>query len=239
MEYIVGIFIFCLILFIYLHVTFQLRTSDDLEVYELENVSKNKLEEVCDIRQPVIFDYYNEPITSSISTKSLEATYPSFEVKIRNMDDFNDGAFLPLHLNAALKLVTDNKNRYYSENNTDFLQDTSAIKHMKYNDEYIRPYMVSNCNYDIMFGSEGVTTPFRYELNYRNYFYVTQGSIVVKLAPPKSTRYLAEYDDYENFEFRSPINPWNVAQHHKADFDKIKCLEVKLTPGKILFIPAY
>jgi len=239
MEYIVGIFIFCLILFIYLHVTFQLRTSDDLEVYELENVSKNKLEEVCDIRQPVIFDYYNDQMTSSINTKSLEATYPSFEVKIRNMDDFNDGSFLPLHLNAALKLVTDNKNKYYSENNTDFLQDTGAIKHMKYNDEYIRPYMVSNCNYDIMFGSEGVTTPFKYELNYRNYFYVTQGSVVVKLSPPKSSRYLAEYDDYENFEFRSPIDPWNVAQHHKADFDKIKCLEVKMTPGKILFIPAY
>jgi len=239
MEYIVGIFIFCLILFIYLHVTFQLRTSDDLEVYELDNVSKNKLEEVCDIRQPVLFDYYNDAVTSSINIKNLEATYPSFEVKIRNMDDFGDGSYLPLHLNAALKLVNENKNKYYSESNTDFLHETGVVKHMKYNDEYIRPYMVSNCNYDIMFGTNETTTPFRYELNYRNYFYVTQGEIIVKLAPPKSSKYLAEYNDYENFEFRSAINPWNVAQQHKADFDKIKCLEVKITPGKIIFIPAY
>ena len=31
MEMIIGFFVFCLVLFIYLHVMFQLRTSDDLE----------------------------------------------------------------------------------------------------------------------------------------------------------------------------------------------------------------
>ena len=31
---------------------------------------------------------------------------------------------------------------------------------------------------------------FRYDLNYRNYYTVTQGSISVKLSPPKSSKYL-------------------------------------------------
>jgi hypothetical protein len=59
------------------------------------------------------------------------------------------------------------------------------------------------------------------------------------MAPPKSTKYLYPVNDYENFEFRSQINPWNPQTKFKADFDKIKCLEIVLVPGKFLFIPAY
>jgi hypothetical protein len=68
---------------------------------------------------------------------------------------------------------------------------------------------------------------------------VTQGSITIKLAPPKSSKYLHPIEDYENFEFKSPINPWNPQPKYKIDFDKIKCLEITLNPGKILYIPAY
>jgi hypothetical protein len=90
-----------------------------------------------------------------------------------------------------------------------------------------------------MIGSQGTVTPFRYELNYRNYFLVTEGSVVVKMAPPKSSKYLHTVYDYENFELRSPVDPWNPQKHYAIDFDKIKCLEITLTPGKSLHIPAY
>ena len=56
---------------------------------------------------------------------------------------------------------------------------------------------------------------------------------------PKNIKYLNPELDYENFEFRSPINPWNPQPNYKADFDKIKCLEFTLLPGKTLYIPAY
>ena len=45
--------------------------------------------------------------------------------------------------------------------------------------------------------------------------------------------------DYENFEFKSPVNPWSPQPKYIADFDKMKCLEFTLTPGKTLFLPAY
>ena len=128
---------------------------------------------------------------------------------------------------------------YFSEGNIDFLQETGAIKNMSYNDEFLRPYLVSNCYYDVLFASKDLETPFRYDLNYRNYYLVTQGSIKIKLSPPKSSKYLYPIDDYENFEFKSEINPWNPQAKYKADFDKIKCLEIVLTPGKLLYIPAY
>jgi hypothetical protein len=45
--------------------------------------------------------------------------------------------------------------------------------------------------------------------------------------------------DYETFEFLSPVSPWNVQDRYKADYAKIKTLQVELVPGKIIFIPAY
>ena len=39
------IIIFCLVLFIYIHIYFHFKTSNDLEVYELEKPSKDKFEE--------------------------------------------------------------------------------------------------------------------------------------------------------------------------------------------------
>jgi hypothetical protein len=68
---------------------------------------------------------------------------------------------------------------------------------------------------------------------------VTQGSIKIKLIPPKSAKYLYAISDYDNFEFISPVNPWNVQSQFRADFDKLKTLEVELTKGQIIYIPAY
>jgi len=244
LNIIIGLFIFCIVLFFYLHIQFHLKTSDDLEIYEIEQASKDKMEEICDLRQPVLFDCDEDgsKIIQTTNKDFLLENYHIFEVKIRDSldTDTDSELYVPLLLRVANKLFVDDKQSlYFSENNTDFLVETGAVKNMMYNDEFLRPHLVSNCNYDVMFGSNGVTTPFRYELNYRNYFMVTQGSIKIKLSPPKSIRYLYPVIDYENFEFRSPINPWNPQPKFRADFDKIKCLEIVLTPGKYLFIPAY
>ena len=241
MEIVIGFFIFCLVLFIYLHVQFHLKTGEDLEMYEVDEPSKEKLEEICDIRQPVLFDFDNKQIIDNTNKTYIAANYYAFETKIRNVKDDSDSElYIPLPLHAAIKLFNEDKtSSYLSENNSEFLEETGVVKSMKHHDSFLRPYMVSNCNYDIMLGSKDMCTPFRYEINYRNYFLLTQGSAQIKMSPPQNTRYLYPNYDYENFEFRSPINPWSPQPKYKADFDKMKCLEFTLTPGKTLFLPAY
>ena len=242
MEIIIGFFIFCLVLFIYLHVQFHMKTGEDLEMYEVDQPSKEKLEEICDIRQPVLFNFDCQTIVDTSSKSYITKNYNAFEVKIRNIKetDSNTELYIPLPLHAADKLFNEDTNSsYLSENNSDFLEETGVGKNLKYNDEFLRPYMVSNCNYDIMLGSANVCTPFRYEINYRNYYLLTEGSAQIKLTPPHNIRYLYPNYDYENFEFRSPVNPWTPQPKYIADFDKMKCLEFTLTPGKTLYIPAY
>jgi len=211
-------------------------------MYEIDDPSKEKLEEICDLRQPILFDFDSNKIIETTNKSFLLNNYSSFEIKIRNILENDDSVelYMPLTLNSANVLFNEDKNStYFSENNYDFLKETAVIKNFKYNDQFLRPYMVSNCNYDIILGSTGTYTPFKYEINYRNFFLLTQGSAQIKMTPPHSSRYLYTNYDYENFEFTSPVNPWKPQSKYISDFDKIKCLEFTLLPGKTFFIPAY
>lgn len=250
MNIIFSTLIFCLVLFIYLHVYFHLKKSEDLELYEIDLPSKTKLEEICDIRQPVVFNFENMRLNETFQRGYILDTYGAFDIKIRNLKDgieedktsemYISELYIPLAYSSALKVLReDTQGKYISENNVDFLEETGLLKVFAYNDEFLRPAMVSNCLYDLILGTAKCQTPLRYEINYRNYFLVTEGEVRLKLAPPKSTRYLAAIQDYENFEFRSPVNPWQVQPMYRADFDKVKCLEVVVKKGQIIFIPAY
>ena len=244
MHIVYIILVFCIVLFFYLHIYFQLKTSNDLEIYEIDNPSKDKLEEICDLRQPVLFQFQNERILDTCSRQTILDTYGAFDVKIRNIKQSaatnEDNLYVPFAFSNALKVIKeDTNNKYLIENNSDFIEETGIIKSFKYNDVFLRPYMVSQCCYDFMMAGKQTQTPFRYELNYRNYFLVTEGEIRVKLSQPKSTKYLYQQKDYENFEFSSPIDPWNIQGQYKADFDKIKCLDITMKKGQVLYIPAY
>jgi hypothetical protein len=227
-----------------LHVYFQLKTSNDLEIYEIDYPSKDKLEEICDLRQPILFNFQNDRILESCQRANLLDTYGAFDIKIRNIKepiaDNETNLYVPLAFSNALTVIKeDTEMKYLVENNADFLEETGLLKSYKYNDVFLRPYMVSKCAYDFTMGAEKTRTPFRYELNFRNYLLVTEGSAKVKLAPPKSSKYLYPNNDYDNFEFSSPVNPWQVQSQYKADFDKIKCLDITMSKGQILFLPAY
>ena len=236
------VLIFCSILFLYIHIYFHLKTSDDLEVYEIDKPSKDKLEEICDLRQPVVFNFENKQFTDDCKLKNLNKDYSAFDIKIRNSND-NDNKnelYLPLTLNSSIELFSkDSKSMYFTEKNQEFLEETGKVKSYKHHDEFIRPYLVSNCIYDLMAGSDNTITPFRYNLNYRNYYLVNEGTVTVKMAPPKDYKYLYPVADYDNFEFRSQVDIWEPAQEHKSNVAKIKLLEITLKPGQIIFIPAY
>ena len=219
-----------------------MKTSNDLEVFSIQNPSKNKLEEICDIRQPVMFDFANEEILETCNLSFIDDTYKAFDIKIRDVtnDDPNAEMYIPLLFSEAIKLFqNDEDNKYISEKNGDFLEETGLVKSYKYNDSFLRPPLVSNCKYDLLIGSKSTATPLRYSINYRNFYYVTSGEVTLKLIVPQNSKYLYPMKDYENFEFSSPINVWNVQNEYKADFNKVKVLDIVLKKGSMIYIPAY
>ena len=242
MKFVLITLIFVIVLFLYLHIFFHIKTSNDLEVYECETPDKDKLEEICGLRQPVIFSYVDD-LHNVCNIDNLKQHYSSFDFKIRNT--FNDivdeeELYIPLQLSQLSDVLKDDKDsKYISERNEEFLEDTGLIKTFKYNDALLRPYFTAKSEYDIMTGSVNSKTPFRYNMNYRNYYNVINGNVKIKMSPPKNSKFLYEIKDYDNYEFRSELNPWNVSDIHKGNFDKIKCLEFTLYKGQLVFIPAY
>ena len=177
MKTFLSIFIFCVVLFLYLHIHHQLNISNDLEVYTIEKPSKDKLDEICNLRQPIIFDYYNEEIANKGTLKYFNSKYSAFDIKIRDITNNDDTSemYLPLVLREGINVFqNDNDKKYITENNYDFLEETGAIKVFSYNDMFLRPPLVSKCDYDFMSGTAESHTPLRYNLTYRNYFYDTR-----------------------------------------------------------------
>lgn len=237
-------------LFLYLHIYFHFRVSNDLEVYEIDQPSKDKFEEICDLRQPVILYLVSQPIMNAINQNALGSSYGSFDVCLRVTSSpvkNDEELYTPVCLKDALHVLEQDKlGRYITERNGEFLEETGLRKLFLAEDSFLRPALVTSCKYDIVTGSVNAITPFRYELDYRHYIFLTEGAIKIKLAPPKSSRYMYKETDYENFEFRSPINPYykkddndEQQQQYLTSFNKVQCLEIDVLPGQLVYIPAY
>lgn len=241
MNYYLFIIVFIVVLFIYLHIYFQLKTSCDLEVFDIEKPSKDILEEICDFKQPATFKYNNVELLEKCNINKLMEKFNMFDMNIRNLKNKDEqNIYIPLGLNDIQELlINDNENNYITENNYEFLNETNVLSVYKMNDLFLRPLMVSSCNYDFWTGSKGSNTPLRYFDNFRNYIYITQGEVTIRLIPPNYKKYLYSNTDYLNYEFISPINPWNVDKEYERDYMKVKSLDITIKKGEILYIPAY
>jgi mannose-6-phosphate isomerase-like protein (cupin superfamily) len=215
----------CIVTMFYIHVVFHLKTSDDLEVFEIQMPPKHKLEDVCNFRQPILFNHTDE-LLQQCTPQSLQE-YNAFDVNVYDQEY----AGIPVTLEQASVLF---KNKVYATyHNSAFLNETMAKRYYIELDSFLRPPMVSSISYDVLFGSPKYTTRLSYHNHYRTYYYVTSGTVTVKLTPPRNTKYLQEVKNYEEQEFYSDCNPW------KDPTKKVKYMEVVLKQGQILFIPAY
>lgn len=240
MNNLIFISIFLIVLFIYLHVFFHLKTSNDMEIYDIDTPSKDKLEEICDLRQPMTFKFFDSEILQELSLTNIINKYSASHVNVRNINNQDDDLYIPLSLKETIDLLkNDNNNEYISLNNSDFITDTKLDKLLSNNESFFKPVMMSSKRYDIIIGSVNSRTPLVHNIDYRNYYLVTEGNVSIKLITPNSKQYLHNVNDYINYEFRSPINPWNPQDNYVSDFNKANTLEVNLKKGDIIFIPAY
>lgn len=231
----INFLIFVVILFLYIHIYNNIKTSNYLEIYEFEQLSKEKLEEYCDLKQPIILNTEN---IVDFDINYLQTNYNGFDIKVINKEK-ND-MYLPIKLGVACDLFDkDSSSNYISEYNYDFLNETSLEKEYSNNDLILRPYSTSNIQYDMIMGSVNSYTQFKYSLACRNYFMVLSGSVEITMAPPKNSKYLYVNKNYEDLIFSSAIDINNVKEIYKNDFEKVKLLRITLSRDKLLFIPPY
>lgn len=230
--------IFVIVLFSYIHIYNEYKTSEDLEIYEMDYRNNENLQETCNIKQPVIFE----------RTKMIELPDLLKYKQILTVKDVNDydksgtdynGVQLPC--NSLIQLIKSDKNsRYFSENNQTFIEESGLYKQVNQLDSELKPKYAIHTKYDILLGSQNTCTPFRYHTNTRKYIYIAKGgNMRIKMASWKYTKYLHEIKDYENLEFRSPVNIWDTQSKYSDDIDKIEFIEFDLNFGNVIYIPPY
>lgn len=248
MSFFISAVIFIIVLFFYIHIVAQYKRSEDLEVYEMDYSKNDKLQEVCDVKQPVLFNYksVNPVFFEKLTDETISDLATSQDVHVKEIDDYWKAGRTPvehviLPLSSFMILSsTDTKSRYFTENNRDLIDDTSKIDALfRNNDEFLKPMLTVHTKYDICMGSKGVTTPMRYHTYYRRFLCVNSGKLTVKLTPFKSSKYLHPVKNYENYEFRSPVNVWKPQEEYMNDMDKMKAVEVEVTAGNMLYVPPY
>ena len=247
MEFYFHFIIFCIILFLYIHIIHQYKRSEDLEIYEMDYTSNSHLQEVCDIKQPILFEYksINPKFYETITYDDLlNDKFSNYDIRVKETEDYynsdNSVDYVVLSYSSGTNLMkSDPKSAYFTENNEDFIEESGLKKIWESNDENLKPNFSVQTKYDIMLGSRNSFTPLRYHTNFRHYLSVHSGKIHVKMTPWKSTKYLYQIKDFETYEFRSPINVWKPQDKYRHEMNKIKFLEFDVIPGFVLSIPPY
>jgi len=239
--YILNILIFLIVLFLYIHVKFYLTTSNYLEIYEVEFQSKENFEELCNLKQPLLiknFRFGDEYLLKNFNLNNINSNYGNFDIKLYTKENNNIPIYL--NLNKALEIFkNDISSNYLSENNHDFLMESSLIKNLSTVDNLLRPYGVSCLEYDMIIGSINSYTSFKCTLNPRNFLYVIDGTIDITLTIPNNKKYLQIEKDYNNNEFYSTLDIYNVTDNFIKEYNKIKFMKIVLNKGDLLYIPSY
>lgn len=240
--------LFLVILFLYLHLVQQYKRSEDLEVYEMDYTNNENLQEVCDIKQPVLFEYKTVhcEFFDEVNVDKIDGpNYESHDVKVKENEDYWKGdvdsvdyVLLPFSSSQTL-MTTDTHANYFTENNETFIEECRMVDDFQSNDAFLKPPLTVQSKYDICMGSKNAATPLRYHTHHRHFVCVNSGKIHVKMTPWKSSKYLYPVKDYDNYEFFSPVNVWKPQRKYFHEMDKVKFLEFDVIAGHAVFIPGY
>ena len=144
----------------------QLKKGSDFEIYEMDYSSNSQLQEVCNIKQPVLFEYknINPNFFHDMDDEHLDILN-HHDVKVKDIRDYylddNDSVdYTVMSYQSADTLITsDTKSSYFIENNHSLADDAGILQTFQSNDEFLKPPLTVITNYDILTGSRKTHTP--------------------------------------------------------------------------------
>ncbi len=231
-----SIVIFIIVLILYMHVMEEHKISEDLEIYEMDYKDNKQLQEICNLKQPVLF--------------KLEEVEPKFfkefdiigetqtPVTVKDKSDIDNANTIKLPYDSAQTLMkTDTSSRFYSERNYKIANETSYD--FSKMDAHLKPHLTLQSKRELLFGSKGAHTVMRYHTEHRKFLAVRKGRIHVKMTPWKSNRLLHVVKDYVHYDFRSKIDVWEPQSKYESDIQQLKFLEFDIDEGYVLNIPPF
>ena len=232
-QYLLSFCLFCVVLVAYLHLYRHWKTSQVMEFYEIDNPTKDRWEQVCELHQPTLFSRSCPPNLLLYHLHSLKDNLSTRMVSVRSQSNNTMTSFL-LPLTQALALFekdTESPSYFFDRNRSVFQDVFARNPDFMASLHLMRPPMALRPHVDILAGSKKTTTPWEYKISYRNYFVVTSGKLVFSFLPyDVGNKCLVPQHDYDEMHFWSPVPP---------NFDERKPLICTAVPGQIVFVPPY
>ena len=239
MNYLNILVTFLVVLFIYIHIQFQLSHSSERETYVLDIPVTIPIEEIFELKQPVIMHLYEQGVLSLLSKNILCEDLPKFDMSVYD----NTRELTHAHILSSTKATkdlfyNDKESKYYTERNHGFINNlapNSPFKDIIYRHRLLEPPLCSRKTYDIMFGSNNAVTSTQYSIMYRNIFTVTKGKLHVKMMHPDIAQehkifVKPNYTDMSFFT-EEKVDLWGDKYH--------ETIELQVKEGDTLSIPPY
>jgi hypothetical protein len=225
MEFWTNVILFFLILIFYLHLQHEWKKGEDLEIFEMDYISNKDLQDICKLKQPVIFQL--EPGFSFVPDEKDDVIIKEIRDYYRPETERSVDGISLTYKSANGLCSTDPNSIFFSENNTEII----AKKPFDHLSQLLEPPLTVSKKYDYWFGSANAYTPVRYHTESSRFLAVLPGQgIRVKMIPWRNRSLFSPIKDYENYEFWSKTDIWK----HTG-----KSLEFDVKPGFVLYIPAF
>ena len=174
MNYLNILVTFLIVLFIYIHIQFQLSHSSERETYVLDIPVTIPIEEIFELKQPVIMHLHDQGSLISLSKNLLCEEFPKFDMSVYD----NTRELTHAHILSSTKATkdlfyNDKESKYYTERNHGFVNNLtprSVFKDIMDKHRLLEPPLCSRKMYDIMFGSNNAVTSTQYSIMYMGIF---------------------------------------------------------------------
>ncbi len=212
MKLLLYLIIFLICTIVYMHIIYHLKTSSELEVYDIDYTDSIQLNKICDLRQPFTFKIPENSL--SINKKNV----------IENNYDIN--IIQELQINEK-------ETKILSEYNYKIIEIPTIKQEITSFEKFIKPTFNITTIQDIIIGDKEMCSKLKHTYNYRNFFYITQGSIKIRFIPPNYTIHLNHFTDYETLNEVTDFDIWNES------IKSIEFIEINATTNDTIFIPPY
>ena len=263
MDFLLIFFIFIITVILYFHVVREFKKPQDLTVYEIDYTTNQKLQEVCNERQPIIFfldewkeyDLLPQGKTNHVEAvggegSNKESDEPTDDkeelyLSLKDIKDFTKkgqktgGTFMidvEMPLPSALSLLNMQSHPfYYTENNGYYLKESGLGNLIqRKSDKLLKPEWNAVQWMDVFSGSVGLGLPMYYHTWTRKFLYVHRGKIEIKLAM---------HDNTDLLKFKegvSLIDCWNSDNLFRSSVIKtVEFTNVEVSRGFVFYIPAF
>lgn len=228
MEFWTNVILFFLILIFYLHLQQEWKKGEDLEIFEMDYLSNKDLQEICKLKQPVIFQLdISDPLFTFVPDEKDDVIIKEKSDYYRVETEKSVDGISLTYKSAYGLCSTDPNSNFFSENNTEIINKKTFDRFS----QLLEPPLTVSKKYDYWFGSANAYTPVRYHMESSRFLTVLPGQgIRVKMIPWRHRSLFSPVKDYENYEFWSKTDIWK----HTG-----KSLEFDVKPGFVLYIPAF